>query len=568
MNDLSKISSTDHGLERRLPLPFEGVDVNFCRNPQCSGLGLSPDPYKRPLGSPAAPPEAIRGVVAGSRHSEFFTCPTCSTNHRLKNNKAIFEEYNRLKDLQQVDPIAPGCRNPECENLGKSLAAHPDQYRSFGRTAGGDPRHQCKCCKKTFSIGRATRRQKRSDKNPLLYRMMVNGVPFLKMCSIAQVSYHDIYRKIDFIYGQVRAFRAEREVFDGIDWMKVGSRFATDSQSLKMNWPTKRERTQIIVQHLCTAHARSGYIMEAALQFDDKASHDKVEAEMALVGDDLLSKCFREHGRLWSKTEFEDYISKLQKQKRIKEEELYQLPHSGALVRYDIMQFAHALRLRDMIGDAEGKFVFVTDGDAGLKAAFCAAMAGLIKQDRADIALVFFNKKMNNDLRNAAWSAGRSVLAGQTGLSVSQINKLSDEDYAYLVDTEIAASLVGQDLRMGFHWPYHTKSEPDRRIELLTDRPGRDYRATARLLRLATLRSVDSYFNKFRSNLRFAARPQVSETNARKAWDKYYLYKPEIMVKLTEIYRFHHNWVGYDSKETPAMKLGLARGRIYERDFL
>lgn len=49
--------------------------------------------------------------------------------------------------------------------------------------------------------------------------MMVNGVPFLKMCSIAQVSYHDIYRKIDFIYDQVRAFRAEREVFDGIDWM-------------------------------------------------------------------------------------------------------------------------------------------------------------------------------------------------------------------------------------------------------------------------------------------------------------------------------------------------------------
>ncbi|MDA7964832.1 hypothetical protein [Ruegeria sp.] len=148
-------------------------------------LGIPPDPFKRPKGSPPASPEAIRGTVAGAKHEEFFTCPTCSTNHRLKNNKAIFEEYNRLKDLQQVDPIAPGCRNPECENLGKSLAVHPDQYRSFGKTAGGDPRYQCKFCKKTFSIGRATRRQKRSDKNPLLYRMMVNGVPFQKMCSIA-----------------------------------------------------------------------------------------------------------------------------------------------------------------------------------------------------------------------------------------------------------------------------------------------------------------------------------------------------------------------------------------------
>lgn len=155
-------------------------------------------------------------------------------------------------------------------------------------------------------------------------------------------------------------------------------------------------------------------------------------------------------------------------------------------------------------------------------------------------------------------AAGRSILAGQTGLSVSQINKLSNEDYAALADTEIAASIVGQDFRRQFHWPYHTKSEPDRRIQLLTDRPGHDYRSTARLLRLATLRSVDSYFNKFRGNLRFAARPQVSDTSDRKAWDKYYLYKPEIMVKLTNIYRFHHNWVGYGSKETPAMKLARA----------
>ena len=568
MNIVSKISSTDIGLERRLPFSFEGIEVNFCRNPQCVSFGISPDPYKRPKGSPPASPGAIRGVVAGGMHEEFFKCPTCGSTHRLKNNKAIVEEYNRLKDLQQVDPSAPGCRNPECENLGKSVSAHSEEYSRFGKTAGGDPRHQCKSCKKTFSVGRATRRQKRSDKNPLLYRMMVNGVPFLKMCAIAGVTYHDVYRKIDFIYDQVRAFRAQRENFENIDWMKVGSRFATDSQSLKMNWPTRRERTQIIVQHLCTAHARSGYIMEAALQFDPSGDHEAVEIEMALAGDDQLSNCFREHGRLWSKSEFQTYIKKLQKQKRIDDTKLYQLPHSGALVRYDILQFAHAQRIRKMIGETKGKFVFVMDGDYGLKAAFTSAVADLVKQERADIALVFFDKKMTNDARNAAWSSGRSLLAGQTGLTVSQLDELSNEDHADLVDAEIESSLVGQSLAHGFSWPYHTKSEPDRRIQLITDRPGLSARSAARLLRLATLRSVDAYFHKFRSNVRFAARPQVSETSGRKTWDKYYLYKPEIMVKMTEIYRFHHNWVGYGKKETPAMKLGLARGRIYERDFL
>lgn len=39
------------------------------------------------------------------------------------------------------------------------------------------------------------------------------------------------------------------------------------------------------------------------------------------------------------------------------------------------------------------------------------------------------------------------------------------------------------------------------------------------------------------------------------------------MAKIIEIFRFHHNWMGKrDVKITPAEKLGIARGRIYERD--
>ena len=45
------------------------------------------------------------------------------------------------------------------------------------------------------------------------------------------------------------------------------------------------------------------------------------------------------------------------------------------------------------------------------------------------------------------------------------------------------------------------------------------------------------------------------------------LYKPEMLAKIIEIYRFHHNWMGTrQTTWTPAMKLGLAKGRIYERD--
>ena len=93
--------------------------------------------------------------------------------------------------------------------------------------------------------------------------------------------------------------------------------------------------------------------MEAALQFDPSGDHEAIEIEMALAGDYQLSNCFREHGRLWSKSEFQTYIKKLQKQKRIDDTKLYQLPHSRALVRYDILQFAHAQRIRKKIGEAK-----------------------------------------------------------------------------------------------------------------------------------------------------------------------------------------------------------------------
>lgn len=41
------------------------------------------------------------------------------------------------------------------------------------------------------------------------------------------------------------------------------------------------------------------------------------------------------------------------------------------------------------------------------------------------------------------------------------------------------------------------------------------------------------------------------------------------MVTITEIYRVCHNWMGSgDTKRTPAMNLGLARGTVYPKDLV
>ena len=80
---------------------------------------------------------------------------------------------------------------------------------------------------------------------------------------------------------------------------------------------------------------------------------------------------------------------------------------------------------------------------------------------------------------------------------------------------------------------------------------------------------MDSYFHRFRSNVRFASRPHISKGSHAQTWGRHYLYDPTVLAKLVEIYRFYHNWMdpGAD-RMTPAMRIGLAKGRIYERDVL
>ena len=106
---------------------------------------------------------------------------------------------------------------------------------------------------------------------------------------------------------------------------------------------------------------------------------------------------------------------------------------------------------------------------------------------------------------------------------------------------EVGFALPGINLSKDFAWPFHTKSEPVRRITVPTWDPDEDPRKQAQMLRLATLRSVDSYFHRFHRNARFAQRARRSPSSGGQAWDRYYLYKPDLIIEIADIFRFHHN---------------------------
>lgn len=571
MSSVSKISSgaVAKPQARRLPAPVAGIDLNFCRNPACALYGVAPDPFKRPHGTRPAPPGVPRGVVAGKKHEEYYQCPACRTTSRIKNNRAVAEEYERLCRLRKIDPCAPACRNAACANEHVPVAGHPEHYQRFGNTKAGDPRWRCKGCARTFSVGKPTRRHKRSDKNRLVLEMLCNDLSLAKASKISGLAYGDIYRRIGFYHDQVRSFVARREDFSRIDFRVAGSRFATDSQALTINWPSRKRRFPVVFQHLCSAHARSGFIMEASFQLDPDTSPTEAEAQSVAAAENHVSTAFRKHARIWMKTEFDAHLFRLARAAGLAHVVEYGLPATGTMLRYDVMQFAHAMRLRDHIGDTDASLMFVMDGDAGLKQAFSTVFQPVVSKERAHLAVIDFDKAMTNDMRNQIVANGRNSLCSATGLTPTELSLIPSEYYSEIVDEEVGVRLVGEPVGAWFQYPFPSKSEPNKRVLLLTDHPGLDARNKARLMRLATLRSVDSYFHRFRSNIRFASRPQISTNGPGRVWGRHHLYDPVVLSKLVEIYRFYHNWMepGVDGK-TPAMRIGLARGRVYERDLL
>lgn len=181
----------------------------------------------------------------------------------------------------------------------------------------------------------------------------MHGTSISKISQIADLNPRDVYAKIDFISDRVRDFVAEREAaFRTVDWQKAGRRFASDSQTLTLNWPSRRTRAALAVQHLCTAHANSGYIIAGQVQFDPEPDMEQVEITMIANGDLTRPRCYRQMGRLWSRSEFADYVSKITREVEFHPEEApevepgLQTPHDGALVRLDVQQFAHALTVR------------------------------------------------------------------------------------------------------------------------------------------------------------------------------------------------------------------------------
>lgn len=189
-------------IKLRVPPEVNGIQYNFCKNPKCSNFG-SPAPAESKAG--VLGPYALTGT--GTTRS--MRCNACGEHFIQKSNQAIFEELSRLTQFRK--PLTETCCPHEtCENHTVPVST-PKKYRSMGYQQSGSKRYLCKSCGKIFSVALPTKGQHDTTHNEMIFRMLVNYVPFNRILEVVGINWDMFYRRIDFIHKQCVEFANQQE---------------------------------------------------------------------------------------------------------------------------------------------------------------------------------------------------------------------------------------------------------------------------------------------------------------------------------------------------------------------
>ena len=187
-----------------LPEPQSGVQVNFCRNPDCPRFGVLPVP--RVLGRGAGKsPDGYRRVGVGDKLIG-LRCDECGETSTVMSNAGIAEEVARYGATPGGQP---GCKTAGCTNAGVSPASRPDAYQAFGTTSAGSPRFRCRACASTFSVSVVgTHRLRQPEKTEAILKLLVNKMPMRRICEVADTSPKVLYDRITRMRNSAEPFRS------------------------------------------------------------------------------------------------------------------------------------------------------------------------------------------------------------------------------------------------------------------------------------------------------------------------------------------------------------------------
>jgi transposase-like protein len=571
----------------RIPPEWNGIQVNFCKNPTCPNFGVPP----HESGSAAAP-DSYRLVSMG-QSLPALRCKHCGETPPIKSNRAVAEELARMLDGIPGDRLAT-CPNEACANHAVAIDA-PRAYQRFGTTVSGSVRYRCKVCKRLFSVAQeAGLRQRQSDKNRMIFTLLVNKSPMRRICKVLEIGPETLYQRIGFFYDQCRAFvvEQERQLLSGA-LAPQRLYVAVDRQDYMINWSNQSDRRNVQLHAVGSADLASGYVFGLHLDFDHTLDSETVEADAAAQGDTAILHAYRRYARVWLRADYNDAVrgqwKRLREQAKARKKLVLtsppgvvgnvattyaeldlrddveagdqpdydtRLPARGMQVHSEYTLYGHFYFLEQMFRGV-GKVRFYLDQESGIRAACLAALQRRIKAREIDAFYVRINKEFTvNERRRAKARADAAFEREKTSFP----NRTDREVELHLIQQRIAAlAAIGKWNDRWLVHPFPSMSEPEKAVCYLTDFGDYVPDQIARLYRRASLHAIDRFFMQLRRSISLLERPIQTASAARRIWHGYSPYNPEVVVKLLEIYRVYYNYVqvGEDDK-TPAMRLGLA----------
>jgi transposase-like protein len=576
----------------RVPIPHRNVQVNFCKNMDCGHFGAEPSVVRQKPGTPTTD-----GYVVGSKDGQRvrLICKSCRQYTILKNNQSVHAEYARIASYLVSDDSVGSCPNRDCPNHRTDVSVGKYLYRKNGTTSARSQIYQCKVCDKKFSVpAKSTSRQRIPHKNKSIFMAILNKVPFKRICEIEEIQMKTIYTKIDFFHRQCLAFvgHRERQLLDKVNLERAY--IATDRQEYIVNWTKTNDKRNIILKAIASAEMKSGYVFGMHANFDPYLDHQEVMDALIENDRDTIDPPFRAFARAWMPTE---YLGKPRKREPFDEptplgaleeaiknryqetlkrpnieasddpDESARLPYRGLQIHEDYTMYGHFLFLKKLLANV-GKIRFFMDQDSGIRAACLSAFKEEVQRGACDAFYVAINKDLN--------------IHEKLKLCGGQKQRMEEKQFLYPYLSEKSIRLLGiaeemKRLKTIGSWkdrwlkyPFPSKSEPEKAVCYLTNRDDYDEMHLANLYHMASLKPVDSYFNQVRTRISCLQHSLVSASNTGRRWFGYQPYNPALVQKLLDIFRVYYNYSlkSKIDKQTPAMRLGLAKGPIGVEDIL
>jgi transposase-like protein len=419
---------------RRVPIAYNGIQVNYCKNPLCPNFGI-PASNETPSRGRYANPEKQDGYIAKSDIKggiRFLVCKYCSARFPAKSNIGISEEATRYSSYLDTTPER-GCPNESCPNHTKSIAEHKSLYRNkgFSTKSRSSKKYLCKVCGAHISVQvKSAKKQRIPHRNKYILKALCNKVPLRCIGDIFDFEMQTIYDRIDFLYHQCLNFVAarERRLQTVLKFKRLY--LSVDRQIYLVNWWDRETKKNIPICAIGCADNDSKYVFAMESNYDPSMKWNEIETKANEINDYSKPIAFRRFARLWLKDDYDnesennntsehenfDQVKKGQRgdvdrnirtryrqaanRKDVESgdqpNEYLQLPKNGMMVRLDYCLYAFFIHLKKLLPNVE-KFRFFLDQESGIRAACLSAFRDEIVNRTCDAFYVNINRNLSID---------------------------------------------------------------------------------------------------------------------------------------------------------------------------